>query len=663
LVEELEGELEDLPEEVMQEVEEQETVMSMVEELEENLNNIMNDFEDIDRDIEERIKDLEEEYEEDPDINDKTPVKRNRRQPEYYEPSFKNKSYTNIKGVNKKINIDDKTFAHVMQKIFTQMSFKKGVENYGDRAIEGMTKELRQLHLRDSFIPKHKKDLTAQQWKNKCEAVNLIKEKNDGTIKGRCCADGRQQRQWISKEESASPTAATESVLLTGVIEAKEQRNVITLDVPNAFIQTYLENEKERIILVLRGQAAEILIDIAPTIYKDYAHTEAGKTVLYLECTNVIYGTIKAALLFYQRFRKDIEAKGFIINPYDRCVANKIINGSQMTVLWHVDDLKASHKDMEVLENFVNYLRNIYDDEIGKIKVNKGPRHEFVGMIMDYSKPRKLQVDMKEYIIKLVEDFEGLGYFLKDGIKTPAAEHLFKVNGKCEKLNNKMKEEFHTFVAKALFLCKRGRPDISTAEAFLTTCVMEPDTDDWKKLMRMIAYLKATKDLILTLEADNYNSLKWFIDASYAVHDDMRGHTGGGLTLGKGAVYSRSTKQKINSKSSTETEIIGVDDIVPQILWTNYFMREQGWNIEETVVHQDNKSAILLENNGKLSSSNCTKHINVRYYFIKDCIERKELKVEFCGTDSMWADFYTKPLQGKKFIQFRKTILNLEEEK
>src|SRR5210317_1569613 len=226
-----------------------------------------------------------------------------------------------------------------------------------------MTKELRQLHLRDSFIPKHKKDLTPQQWKNKCEAVNLIKEKSNGTIKGRCCVDGRQQRQWISKEESASPTAATESVLLTGIIEAKEECNVITLDVSNAFIQTYLENKEERIILVLRGKAAEILIDLAPTIYKDYAHTEKGQTVLYLECTNMIYGTIKAALLLYQRFRKDIEARGFIVNPYDRCVANKIVNGSQMTVLWHVDDLKASHKEMKVLEDFVKYLRVIYDDE------------------------------------------------------------------------------------------------------------------------------------------------------------------------------------------------------------------------------------------------------------------------------------------------------------
>ena len=90
-------------------------------------------------------------------------------------------------------------------------------------------------------------------------------------------------------------------------------------------------------------------------------------------------------------------------------------------------------------------------------------------------------------------------------------------------------------------------------------------------------------------------------------------------------------------------------------------MQAQGWSTNQAVVYQDIKSAILLENNGKLSSSHRTKHINVRYYFIKDCIERKELEIEFCGTDDMWADFFTKPLQGKKFQEFRKIIMNLED--
>ena len=635
MVEELEGDIE-----------------SIAASIEHSMENAMEDFRRMDNDVSEKINKLNEEF-----SNDETPIKRNRKAPETYEPSFKNKIYTSINDEN--IKVDEVTFTQVLNKVFQQMSLKAGIKKYGERAIDGMTKELRQMHMRDSFISRKKSELTLSEWRSRCEAVNLIKEKKSGEIKGRCCADGRNQRAYITKEESASPTAATEAVILTSLIEAKEERKVITLDIPNAFIQTYLEDKNERIILVLRDVTVELLIAVAPEVYtKEYVHHERGEKVLYLECTNVIYGTIKAALLFYIKFKKDIEAKGFKLNPYDRCVANKIINGKQMTVLWHVDDLKASHAEKKVLDEFVEYLQGIYDDEeIGTIKVNEGPVYEFVGMKLDFSKKGKLRVNMIDYVKKIIEEFN---YDLSERkIKTPAADHLFQTNEDAGKLNKKMKEDYHTFVAKSLFLCKRGRPDIQTAVAFLTTRVQEPDVDDWKKLVRMLSYLKYTAELILTLKADDFNIASWFIDASYAVHPDMKGHTGAGMTLGKGAVYSRSTKQKINTKSSTESELVGVDDILPQILWTNQFMRAQGWGMKETIVYQDNKSAILLENNGRLSSSSRTKHINTRFFFVKDCIERKELTIKFLGTNEMWSDFYTKPLQGKKFIEFRDKILNL----
>jgi hypothetical protein len=522
---------------------------SIVQELEQNMDAEIEAFNDMDNNINNVLEDLEQDFDKD---DDETPVKRNRKLTTDYEPSFNNKSYAQIKGVQEDNKVDDATFIQILQKVFMsqQMSLKKGLKLFGDKAVEGMKKELSQLHMRDSFIPKHKKDLTTQQWKNRCEAVNLIKQKKNGEIKGRCCADGRSQRNYISKEESASPTVATESVLLTSIIEAKENRKVVTLDVPNAFIQTYLENKDERIILVLRGLAADLLIDIEPK-YKEFVEVEKGQSVLYLECTNVIYGTLKAALLFYQKFRKDIKAKGFTINPYDRCVANKVVNGKQMTVLWHVDDLKASHKEQVVLDEFEGYLRSIYDDdEIGKIKVNHGPRHEFLGMTLDYSQPGKVIIDMVDYVKNMVSDFN---YEIKKSAKTPAADHLFKINNNCKKLNKTMAEDFHTFVAKGLFVCKRARPDIQTAIVFLTTRVTNPDEDDWKKLIRLMSYLKGTTDLVLTLEADDLYLIKWFIDGSLAVHNDMKGHTRGGMTLGKGSVINKSTKQKINTKSSTET--------------------------------------------------------------------------------------------------------------
>jgi len=140
----------------------------------------------------------------------------------------------------------------------------------------------------------------------------------------------------------------------------------------------------------------------------------------------------------------------------------------------------------------------------------------------------------------------------------------------------------------------------------------------------------------------------------------MRGHTSGCVSLGAGMPISTSTKQKINTQSSTETEIVAVDDLMPLILWTNYFLEAQGYGTTSAILYQDNKSAILLESNGRKSSSKRTKHIHMRYYFITDQIRSKELSIEHCPTESMVADFFTKPLQGQLFYKFRSIIMNLE---
>ena len=131
---------------------------------------------------------------------------------------------------------------------------------------------------------------------------------------------------------------------------------------------------------------------------------------------------------------------------------------------------------------------------------------------------------------------------------------------------------FHTFVAKALFATKIYRADIHTAVSFLTTRVRVPNKDDWKKMIRLMQYLRDTTEMPLTLRADGTNIVKLWVDRSYAVHPDIRSQTGGTMSLGKGAIISTSIKQKMNTKSSIEKKLIAADDLMPHILWTNYFL-------------------------------------------------------------------------------------------
>ena len=145
----------------------------------------------------------------------------------------------------------------------------------------------------------------------------------------------------------------------------------------------------------------------------------------------------------------------------------------------------------------------------------------------------------------------------------------------CEKLEKPKADSFHSLVAKALFATKRARPDTGTSVSFLTTRVKEPDRHDWTKLAHLMKYIRGTRELPLILSADRTGVLKWHVDGSYTVHANMRGHTGGGLTMGRGFPISASTKQKLNTRSSTESELVGVDDLMPSILWTGHFLEAQ----------------------------------------------------------------------------------------
>jgi hypothetical protein len=173
-------------------------------------------------------------------------------------------------------------------------------------------------------------------------------------------------------------------------------------------------------------------------------------------------------------------------------------------------------------------------------------------------------------------------------------------------------------------------------------------------------YLRDTVHLDLTLEADKMQIIKWWVDGSFAVHPDMKSHTGATMSLGKGSVYATSVRQKLNTKSSTEAELVAVDDAMPQVMWTRYFLEAQGYEVNKSTIYQDNQSDMLLENNGRKSSTKRTRHINIRYYFVTDRIKAGEVNVEYCPTDDMKCDPFTKPLQGKQFRDHRDDMLNVQ---
>ena len=141
------------------------------------------------------------------------------------------------------------------------------------------------------------------------------------------------------------------------------------------------------------------------------------------------------------------------------------------------------------------------------------------------------------------------------------------------------------------------------------------------------------------------------------MHTDGKSHTGVCMLLGKGAFYVQSSKQKIVSKSSTESEIIAVSDGLSEVIWARNFLLDQGVPLGPAVVYQDNKSTMALIAKGRSTSSR-TKHIHIRYFFVKDRVEAGEVVIRYAPTEEMLADILTKPLQGELFRKLRNSLLN-----
>ena len=118
--------------------------------------------------------------------------------------------------------------------------------------------------------------------------------------------------------------------------------------------------------------------------------------------------------------------------------------------------------------------------------------------------------------------------------------------------------------------------------------------DDFKKLGRCLRYLRDSKHLLLTLEADDMTAIQWWVDALFATHPNCCSHTIATLSFAAGSIYFMSSKQKLNTRSSTKAELVGINDVLSMILWTQLFLEAQGDQVTDNVLHQDNESAIKL---------------------------------------------------------------------
>jgi hypothetical protein len=530
---------------------------------------------------------------------------------------------------------------------FTTYSVKQGTRQLGIDAIVSMMSELRQLHRKGVFKPIRPNVLSFEKRRKVLRTIMFLKKKRDGRIKSRLVADGsRQKRSESVIDDVSSPTVSTEGIFTQAIVIAEEGRLVAVVDVEGAYLHADMPGE---VIVELDSNITSIMTAIEP-YYIEFKENDK----LYLFLLKALYGCIESAKLFYGHISGTLTAFGFDVNPYDRCVFNKMYFGKQCTVIIHVDDLMISCVDSRAIKSVIDHLEKVYTKVNGVVD----QRVEYLGMDFDFSVKGLAKIGMGKMVDAIVHEWNESD---TGTVKTPATANLFEVSADAQEVQDRaMKDKFHSTVAKLLYTSKRGRADILLAVNYLTTRVSSPTVEDIGKLDRVIKYLRGTLDLKLHLSATNgrFPMVQAYIDASYAVHKDAKSHTGVVITFGGGAVYCKSTKQKVVSKSSTEAELVGISDGLTQVLWTRLFLEAQGYNVGPAVLYQDNKSTITLAEKG-CSNSGRTRHVNIRYFFVKDKIESQEVRVEYKPTEDMVADFMTKPLQGQQFIKLRNMILGM----
>ena len=292
-----------------------------------------------------------------------------------------------------------------------QIPASQGIKIYGERAVAAMMKEFKQLN--QGAVPEQNKPvicpvdpsiLTDDEKRKAMHAVNLIKEKRDYEIKGRTCADGSKQKRYLKPDETvSSPAVGLDAFFTSLLIDAYENRNVTVFDVPGAFLQPEMPEKDGMVLLKMTGTMVDLMCEVNPEYIPTVIY-ENGRKVLYMRVLRSLYGCIEAALLWYKLFSTTLTDMGFEINPYDRCVANKTINGKQCTIVWYVDDCKISHVKQKVIDEIIGKQEGLFGKFHG---VTRGKKHSYLGMNFELKTDGTVALEMEDDIRQVIEDFRN----------------------------------------------------------------------------------------------------------------------------------------------------------------------------------------------------------------------------------------------------------------
>ncbi|KAL5733960.1 hypothetical protein ACOSP7_031821 [Xanthoceras sorbifolium] len=454
--------------------------------------------------------------------------------------------------------------------------------------------------------------------------VFRIKEEHNGNkrYKARMVVKGFQQKEGIDYNEIFSPVVKLTTIRLVLKIVAAENLHLEQLDVKTAFLHGDLEEE-----IYMRQ----------PEGFK-----EAGKENLVCRLKKSLYGLKQALRQWYKKFDSFMSSSGFTRCQADHCCYIKRFDNSFIILLLYVDDMLVAGSDMQEIMNLKRELSKQFAmKDLGAAKQILGMR------IKRDTKSETLLLSQAEYIKKVLSRFN-----MQDAkpVSTPLGVHF-----RLSKEQSPKTEEERTHMAKVPYASAIGslmyamvctRPDIAQAVGAVSRYMNNPGKIHWEAVKWILRYLRGTTNKTLCFKGGD-TTLTGYVDADLAGNVDIRKSTTGYVyTLGGTAVSWVSQLQKIVALSTTEAEYVAVTEASKEMVWLQSFLEELGKKQEDNVLYCDSQSAIHLAKNPSFHSR--TKHIQLRYHFIRSLLEDGILKLEKISGAQNPADMLTKTVTTDK---------------
>ena len=513
------------------------------------------------------------------------------------------------------LSISTAAAPYVLQMTSKEATTRMGSDRKGDCT---KTEALNLFVDNDALLPR-KASTVPQSFKQKPLWMHVIYDEKfnpDGSFdKDKARGVVGETKDRCTAEVTNTYTPHQSSLHLNAAIAHSEKRHVRTWDVKAAFLKAKVKRE-------LYVRAPKDLVDSLLQIdEKKFRPFVLKDGTMWAKVNKAVYGTGDAARLWYMLVKKTLLDNGFVMNPYDRCVFNKIFKGFQITLSVHIDDFKGSCK----LEDGLDYVYDILQKNFQTVKQTTGKIIHYLGMVYDYTNESYVAVTAPNFLNGVVSF-----YNVTEFADFPAESTLRILDENSPRLAGSTAEKFHSLAYKLLYLAKRCRPDLLPAAQFFTTRVSISTEQDMGKAFHTLKYINHTRTLELRLSATQPLAILCYIDSAHAVHPNKKSQSGSCIGLGVGSVHWATAGIKMNTKSSAESEFYGMGEHVTDAIFIRNYLLAQGYNFPPATVYQDNQAAIRLSENGVASSSR-TRHIDIRYFFIQDRIENGEqvLTLEF----------------------------------